>query len=291
VGLIVNVNKPSAMETTKEVVRIIENYGGKVFVQPSIGTWIGRQDICMQEVEFPDHIDLLIVLGGDGTLLGVARTFAHTGLPILGINMGHLGFLAEVEPKDLNEAILRVLHGDFYLENRMMLETEILRDNRSLGTWIGLNDVGVAKRSFGRMVTSRIFVDNMYVDQYSGDGVIVSSPTGSTAYSLSCGGPIVSPQMDAIVVTPISPHTLLSRPFVVSGEQVVRVEVCSSHDDVGLSVGGQGHMELKRNDIVLVRKSKYTTSLIKWHDRGFFDVLRTKLHMNPVAEQICEGNK
>jgi NAD+ kinase len=129
----------------------------------------------------------------------------------------------------------------------------------------------------------------MYVDQYSGDGIVVSSPTGSTAYSLSCGGPIVSPQMDAIVVTPISPHTLLSRPFVVSGEQSVKVEVCSTHDDMGLNVDGQVNVELKRNDVILVRRSKHTTSLIKWHERSFFDVLQTKLHMNRVAEQTCEG--
>jgi NAD+ kinase len=289
--LIVNADKPKAYQTAKEVIAIIEASGDTCFLDPSIAEMIGRVDLSLDQKAFADQADILIVLGGDGTLLGVARTYAKTSLPILGINLGHLGFLAEAELKDLNEAVVRVLKGDYYLEQRMMLETQVIRDGKPIGEWIGLNDIGIAKRLYGRMVTCRIFVDNMYVDQYSGDGVVVSSPTGSTAYSLSCGGPIVSPHMSAIVVTPISPHTLISRPFVVSGEQIVKVEVCSTHDDIGLNVDGQVNIELKRNDTILVRKAKHTTSLVKWHERSFFDVLRTKLHMNPVAEQICGGTK
>ncbi|UOF90097.1 NAD(+)/NADH kinase [Fodinisporobacter ferrooxydans] len=291
IGLIVNRSKPRAFEISREIIQIIEGNGEKVYVEAETAKALGRSDIQLPVHEFAHSVDLVFVLGGDGTLLGVARQLAHAKLPVLGINLGHLGFLAEAEPKDLHKAIERIIRRDYSLEERLMLEVEVVREGKSIGTWIGLNDVGIAKRSFGRMVNVRVFVDSMYVDEYSGDGVIVSSPTGSTAYSLSCGGPIVSPQMNAIVVTPISPHTLVSRPFLVSGEQTVKVEVCSTHNDIGLTVDGQVNVPIQCNDVILVRKSTCSTLLVKWQERGFFNVLRTKLHMNPMSEQRCEGNE
>src|SRR5690606_26437717 len=141
-------------------------------------------------------------LGGDGTLLGIARKFARHHIPILGFNLGHLGFLSEAEPDSLEDAVEKVLHGQYTVEKRMMLETEVIRGNHKLEQSCALNDVGIAKGSFSRLITNDVYVDDIYLGTYSGDGVIVSSPTGSTAYSLSAGGPIVSPRVDVLLVTP-----------------------------------------------------------------------------------------
>jgi NAD+ kinase len=228
--------------------------------------------------DFPGKVDLVFVLGGDGTLLGVARHLAVHKLPILGINLGNLGFLSEAEPEDLHSAVDRVLRGDYHLEQRMMIEASIIRNGQVIHENIALNDVGIAKGSFGRMITLSVFVDDMFVDKYSGDGLIVSTPTGSTAYSLSCGGPIVSPNINVILVTPICPHRLNSRPFLVQKNQSVRVEVSATHNDMGVTIDGQVGYRVERNDTILIRKSQHFTTLIKWQERGFFDVLRQKLH-------------
>jgi NAD+ kinase len=277
IGLAVNQAKPKAIPVTKELIRLIEEQGASVYVDSDVAALVDRKDRALHIEQFPGKVDLVFVLGGDGTLLGMARRLAPFGLPMLGINVGNLGFLSEAEPDDLKKAVCRVLNGDYALEKRMMLETCIEREGRIIQTAIGLNDIGIAKRSFGRMVTLRIFVDDMYVETYSGDGLIVSSPTGSTAYSLSCGGPIVSPHMQVILLTPICPHRLNTRPIVISGEQVVRVEVSASHHDIGVSVDGQIGFALSRNDTVIVKKARFETTLIKWKEREFFDVLRKKL--------------
>ncbi|MFC4769165.1 NAD(+)/NADH kinase [Effusibacillus consociatus] len=278
IGIAVNQNKPSAVDVTGQLVELLEAKRVSVLVDSGVADQIGRSDLAMDVQHFPGKVDLVFVLGGDGTLLGVARQLAFFDLPILGINLGHLGFLSEAEPDDLHSAVDRVLSGDFHLEKRMMIEAAIIRNGQVIHNSIALNDVGIAKGSFGRMVTLSVYVDDMYVDTYSGDGLIVSTPTGSTAYSLSCGGPIVSPHINVIVVTPICPHRLNSRPFIVQKNQEIRVEVSATHNDMGVTIDGQVGYKVEANDTILVRKSSHYTTLIKWQERGFFDVLRQKLH-------------
>jgi NAD+ kinase len=161
IGLAVNQAKAKAIPVTKELVRLIEEQGAQVYVDADVAALIGREDRALDVGQFPGHVDLVFVLGGDGTLLGIARRLAPFGLPLLGINVGNLGFLSEAEPEDLKEAVCRVLNGEYALEKRMMLETSIVREGEIIETAIGLNDVGIAKRTFGRMVTLRIFVDDM----------------------------------------------------------------------------------------------------------------------------------
>ncbi|WP_018132477.1 NAD(+)/NADH kinase [Effusibacillus pohliae] len=278
IGIAVNQNKPTAVAVTRQLIELLEEKGASVCVDSAVAGKIGRPDIAMEVGQFPGHVDLVFVLGGDGTLLGVARQLAVYDLPMLGINLGHLGFLSEAEPEDLPSAVDRVLRGDYHLEKRMMIEASIIRGGQVIHKNIALNDVGIAKGSFGRMVTLSVYVDDMYVDKYSGDGLIVSTPTGSTAYSLSCGGPIVSPHINVIVVTPICPHTLHSRPFIIQKNQEVRVVVSATHNDIGMTIDGQVGYRVEVNDIIRIRKSPHYTTLIKWQERGFFDVLRQKLH-------------
>ncbi|MFD1675045.1 NAD(+)/NADH kinase [Alicyclobacillus fodiniaquatilis] len=223
-------------------------------------------------------VEMAIVLGGDGTLLGVARQLAPHHIPLLGINMGHLGFLTQSDPSQLGPAIERIIKHDYQLQRRMMLEVFVYRQGKEIAKLIALNEAGIGKASFARMATLDVHVDGVYMDTYSGDGVIISTPTGSTAYALSCGGPIVSPQLQVMVITPVCPHTLFSRPCVIDASQTVRVKVRARHKDVALAVDGQDGMMLESGDEIVVRQAPYDTTLVHLPDREFFDVLRSKLH-------------
>lgn len=282
IGLAVNHSKVKADEITARLIELIEKYGSRLVLDEESAAKADRADLALPLDRFAEEAELLFVLGGDGTMLGFARQFARAGLPILGINIGHLGFLSEAEPKDLENAVKRVLDGEYCLENRLMLEARVVRNGETvMESLTALNDIGIARDSFGKMVTCKVFVDDMYVDQYTGDGLLISTPTGSTAYSLSCGGPIVSPHIEVILLTPICAHTLHARPMVIAANQEVRVEVSASHPELVLSLDGQIFEKLEQNDVVHVRQAPYKTTLIKWHDREFYDVLRQKLHRAP----------
>lgn len=272
--VLVNPDKPRAEEVKNQLDNLLKQAGFR-----TICAYTGK-DLHQDDWDYGDlsGVELAFVLGGDGTLLGVARQFAKSGIPLLGINVGHLGFLSEAEPATLEETVRRVFDREYDLESRLMLEATVVREGKSLNRLIGLNDAGIAKGSFARMVTVDAYVDDVYLDTYSGDGVIVSTPTGSTAYSLSCGGPIVIPHLQVILITPICPHTLFSRPCVIDDNQVVRFVVHATHDDLGLTVDGQVGVRLYPGDEVLVKKSSVQTTLVKWRDREFFAVLRQKLH-------------
>lgn len=222
--------------------------------------------------------ELAVVLGGDGTLLGVARQLARYSVPILGINIGHLGFLTESEPSQLGQSIECIVDKSYRLEHRLMIEARVIRREVQIAESIALNDVGLGKASFSRMVTVDVEVDDVYLDTYRGDGVIVSTPTGSTAYSLSCGGPIVSPQVDVMLITPICPHTLFSRPCVIGPNQIIAMTVQATHPDVGLMIDGQEGTRIQNEDKIMIRRSPFDTILARLPNRQFFDVLRTKLH-------------
>lgn len=269
-----NPDKPRAYEVKVRLDRRLAEAGFRT-ICANTGKDVSAQELPTEDLS---EAELAFVLGGDGTLLGAARQLAHHGVPLLGMNIGHLGFLSEAEPTTMEETVRRVLHKEYDLESRLMLEVTVWRNGEQMAQLIGLNDVGIAKGSFARMVTVDTYVDNVFLDTYSGDGVIVSTPTGSTAYSLSCGGPIVIPHLQVMLITPICPHTLFSRPCVIDDKQIVRLVVHATHDDLGLTVDGQVGVRLVADDVVVVRKSSVQTILVKWRDREFFAVLRQKLH-------------
>lgn len=269
-----NQDKPKAREVKARLMHLLHEAGLR-----TVAARTGKDLLVNADTFVPFMAaEIVFVLGGDGTLLGAARHLAPHGVPLLGINAGHLGFLSEAEPSNLEETVRRVVDKDYDLEARLMIEAEVVRNGEVTDRLLGLNDAGIAKGSFARMVTVDAFVDNVFVDSYSGDGVIVSTPTGSTAYSLSCGGPIVIPHLQVMLITPICPHTLFSRPCVIDDLQEVRLVVHAAHDDLGLTVDGQVGVKLYSEDVVRVRKSSVQTTLVKWRDREFFDVLRRKLH-------------
>lgn len=272
-AVLVNRNKPGVYDVADALRTHLESYQMQTICADATNTDTDGSELVSK---FED-VELAFVLGGDGTLLGVARHLAKWGIPLLGINLGHLGFLSEADPQSLEETVKRVVNRDYDLEHRLMLEASIYRSGAVTQSYTALNDVGIGKGSFGRMLTVKVFVDGVLADSFRGDGVIVSTPTGSTAYSLSCGGPIVVPHLQAILITPICAHTLVSRPCVIGSEQTVRLLVDAAHDEVGLTVDGQVGVSLSRDDEVVICRSPAEATLVKWRDRQFFQVLRTKL--------------
>ncbi|QQE72884.1 NAD(+)/NADH kinase [Brevibacillus composti] len=277
IGIVGNKGKPEARIVARELVYLLEDRGARVLLDEQMASYVDRGDIGTSLEEIGSAAQLLCVLGGDGTLLGIARRLAGCSVPILGINLGTLGFLSEADPDDLPHAVDKLLSGQYYLEERTMLDAELVRNQKTLARYTAMNDIGIAKGSFCRIIQCAVYLDDNYVATFSGDGVIVSSPTGSTAYSLSAGGPIVAPNVEMLLLTPVAPHSLTARPMVLSPHQTIRIEVDAVHHEMGLSIDGQFGCRLEGGDQIFIRKSPFVTPLIKWKKGAFFETIRTKL--------------
>jgi NAD+ kinase len=226
--------------------------------------------------DLPAQVDLLIVLGGDGTLLSMARAVGDLGVPMLGVNLGGLGFLTATTLDEMVPALEAVLAGGMDVEERMMLAARLLRAGQTVSEHIALNDVVITKSAMSRIIELAVSVDGRHATSYRADGLIVSTPTGSTAYNLSVGGPILFPTLDAVVLTPIAPHTLSNRPIVLPGPQ--RIDVTLRGDqDVMLTMDGQVGVHLRERDVVQIEKAAARIRLLRFPQKDFFSVLRTKL--------------
>ena len=232
-------------------------------------------------------IDVLVVLGGDGSLLSAARLAAPLGVPILGVNLGHLDSSGRSRQKTSSRRL--AVTPDPTIEQRMMLDACVERDGEQIGSYTGLNDAVVNKSGFSRMIAFDIVVGSEYVQTIPADGVIVSTPTGSTAYSLSAGGPIVNPLFECLIITPICPHTLYSRSQIIAGDEEVRVVLSSSGRDTVLTVDGQVGYRLRAGDQVRVRKSVHSARFVRLRDHSFYKILREKLRERPRHEIDGEG--
>lgn len=226
------------------------------------------EQVTMQEVAW------VMVLGGDGTLLLAAKHLMLWEKPILGVNLGHLGFLSEVEVPDLFPTLPLFLAGEYELDPRHLLTAEVSRQGRTLVRYEALNDVVVAKGPFARLVNLETYVDEAYVTTYPADGLIVATPTGSTAYSLSAGGPILSPDLSVFVVTPICPHSFFDRSVVIDARQTVKIRIRAMHRDTLLTVDGQEGFPLEDGDEIRVSASQHTVNLMRRPGWSFFHVLR-----------------
>jgi len=226
--------------------------------------------------ELPAQSDLLLVLGGDGTLLSMARLVGDLGVPILGVNLGGLGFLTALTVDELIPALEAYLRGELVIEERMLLEARVFRQGERLGEYSALNDVVITKSAMSRIIRLEVAVDGDFATGYRADGLIVSTPTGSTAYCLSAGGPIVYPTMDAIVLTPICSHTLTNRPIVLPATQRIAITLLTDQD-VMLTLDGQVGFSLRMEDTVEVRRAAARTRLLRFPQKHFFSVLRAKL--------------
>lgn len=233
----------------------------------------------LPESELARHARLMIAVGGDGSMLYAARRIAGSGVPLLGINRGRLGFLADVGPADMLARLDEVMRGEYQTERRLLLRAEILESGQVIGGGLALNDIVVSRHDPGRMIEIRTFIDGGYVNTHGGDGFIVATATGSTAYSLSCGGPIVYPGLAAIVLVPICPHTLSERPIIVPATSVTDITLSEEHSNLAdVSCDGEVAAQLAPGRRLRVRAAEEYVELI--HPRGYdyFHILRDKLH-------------
>lgn len=276
IGIIAKNNIEEPFEITKKLSNWLKERGVEVYVEKELGKKI-RHPNSIDRTDIPKLVDVILVFGGDGTFLGVAREACKYGTPILGINLGGLGFLTEVTIDELYPMIERIIDGDYEVEDRQMLITSIRRGKKNIGTYEVLNDVVINKGALARIIDLAIYIEDSHVTTYKADGIILATPTGSTAYSLSAGGPIVHPGIPVTIITPICPHTLTNRPLVVSSEMKVEIKVTTQEPDTYLTLDGQIGVRLKTGDLIEVKRTDTSVKLIKSPFRDFFSILKTKL--------------
>jgi NAD+ kinase len=275
IGIIAKSNRQKALDHVKLIIPYLEERDCEVFVDSKTGELLNMEGLLPTEIV--SLVDLMIVLGGDGTLLSVARTVGEKKIPILGINLGSLGFLTEIPCCDIFSSVDKALNNELYVEERMMLNATVIRENNRVGSFHVLNEVVVHKGSIARIIDVETYINTVYVTTFRADGLIISSPTGSTGYSLSAGGPILYPTLHCINVTPVSPHTLTNRPLVVPDNSIFQVVIKTPDEEILLSLDGQYGFHLKYNDVVEIKKSDFTTRLLIPHERDYFYMLREKL--------------
>ncbi len=282
VGVVVKPNQPEAVKTICQVVEWLASRGITVIVDPTIEHEpIENETGCAIEVrereDLAANADVLLVLGGDGTMISTARFLGDSDVPVLGVNFGTLGYLAEFRIDELLPALQSILEGNYRLDRRVMLTVEHWQGDQCSTRNRVLNDIVINKSALARIIEIEAFFNGMYVNSFRADGLIVSTPTGSTAYNMSAGGPVIYPSMNAVVVTPICPFTLSNRPIVVPDDAQIELRLKTEEQDVALTLDGQIGIPLEATDRVLIHKSKTTFNLVQPTNRNYFDVLRDKL--------------
>ncbi len=276
VGIVVKPNHREAWETACELSEWFRDSGLRVLGGPRL-----EAEVCDIETaetqEFKEQADLIVVLGGDGTMISAARLTGSREILVLGINYGSLGYLTEFRIEEMYDALDLIFEGNYKVDSRVMLDAEHWRDGECLATGRVLNDVVINKAALARIIEIEVELNEQYVNSFRSDGLIVSTPTGSTAYNLSAGGPIVYPSMNAVVLTPICPFTLTNRPIVMPDNAEISLKLVNKSEDVVLTLDGQVGYDLKPQDIVKIRKSATTFDLVQPPNRNYFDVLRNKL--------------
>jgi NAD+ kinase len=277
VGLVA---KPDAAGAPEALGRLIAALGARgvsiVLEKETAGLVPASALAAVRKPDLASQVDLLVVLGGDGTLLSMARAVGDLGTPILGVNLGDLGFLTATTLDEMLAAAEAALAGQMAIDERMMLSARLVRAGAAVGDFAALNDVVITKSAMSRIINLRVAVEGQYATAYRADGLIISTPTGSTAYCLSAGGPILFPTMDAVVLVPIASHTLTNRPIVLPGAQRIEVTLMTDQD-VMLTVDGQVGVHLREHDTVHVERAAARVRLLRFPRTDFFTVLRTKL--------------
>lgn len=284
IALLPHSGKRAALDMADSLISHLEGRGIEVWLEREAAETLGRAELTADDEAFAAS-DAAIVLGGDGAFLRAARTVAPLGVPLLGVNLGHLGFLTAVEPNGLYAALDRVLSGDYSIEERLMLKATITRSGERVASFFGLNDAVVTRGVFPRVIELETYVDDVLIGTFLADGIIVSTPTGSTAYSLSAGGPIVNPGIEALVITPICPHTVGARALITRPDERVTIRMAHERTDAMLTVDGQVGDVLRPGDEVEVTRAGKPARLVNLIGRSFYDLLHSRLLQgSPRAE-------
>ncbi len=281
IGIITKLSDPKALKATAKLAKWLHKQGCKVTItkETAKDAKIAKKIASPASQEkLPHNSDLVVVIGGDGTFIAACRAVGTTGTPLLGINMGRLGFLTEVTKDAMLTTMAEVLAGRYQIEKRMLLAVRIKRKNKEILKHLVLNDAVIHKGALARMLEYQVAIDNQFVFSSRADGLIIASPTGSTAYSLSAGGPIIHPTLNTILLVPICPHTLTNRPIAVPGEGIIAVTLSkeSSHDQ-RLTLDGQTGFPLRDGDKLLIKQSKHQLRVLHADNRNYYSVLREKL--------------
>jgi len=282
IGIVLKPHQPDALKTLCDLTlwlaqKGIELVGGPEVERERVEHETGCAVTEIATDKLAESVDLLLVLGGDGTMIATARMIGDQEVPVLGVNFGGLGYLAEFRIEELYSALESILTGQFRLDKRVMLHVDLQRGEDAVTRHRVLNDVVINKSALARIIEIEAYLNDQFVNSFRADGLIISTPTGSTAYNLSAGGPVIFPSMNAIVITPICPFTLSNRPIVVPDDAVIELRLKTDKEEVALTLDGQVGFPLRVDDRVLIRKSRTTINLIQPSNRNYFDVLRDKL--------------
>jgi NAD+ kinase len=289
-GIVANRRKPDVPDLIEGLRSWLEARSVQVLVWDDLCGTVPDADFTPID-EIAERSDVVVALGGDGTLLRAARAVGDRTTPILGVNIGSLGFLTEVTASEVYRALEAIISGDYRYEDRMNVDAVVVREGKEVSRFTALNDMVINKGALSRVIGMKTVIDREYLATYTADGLIVSTPTGSTAYSLSAGGPIVNPSMDAIIATPICPHTLAIRPVILAPAQRLSVELSTGvsldgEPEVKLTVDGQVGFDLASGDTVVFSTSQRRTRLVLSGDRSFYEVLRDKLRWGDIRRRL-----
>lgn len=280
IGIFPNITKAKADEVLKRTVGFLEQHDVRLLMPKESADFFGYPAFSYDESDgrrLKDIIDVALSIGGDGTLLNVCRSMADRRVPICGVNIGRVGFLADIELAQLETKLLKIIRGEFNVEERMMLAAIIKRNDCQIYLASAINDVVVTKGGAARMLTLGLSIDDFVVAHYQADGLIVSTSTGSTGYSLSAGGPLINPRLCLILVTPICPHTLNARPMILTQDEEAKILITAPHRDILLTIDGQDSVQLLPGDEVIVRRSPLTAHIIKFAGSNYYKTMRDKL--------------
>ena len=282
IGVIVKPHQPDALETLCALTTWLSDRGLAFVGLPEIEReQIEHQTGCQIEVvgegEMPARVDLMLVLGGDGTMIATGRMLGDNQIPVIGVNYGGLGYLAEFPIEEMFPALEAILAGRYKVQQRLMLRVELWRGEELVSQNRVLNDVVINKSALARIIEIEAYLNQQFVNLFRADGLIVATPTGSTAYNLSAGGPIIFPSMNAMVITPICPFTLSNRPIVVPDDSVIEVRLITENEEVALTLDGQVGFSVQAGDRIAIRKSHTAFNLVQPPNRNYFEVLRNKL--------------
>ncbi len=277
IGIISKPRKSEVREILPALIDWLRARRVEVYIDKETGTILERGEKCLTRNEMPGEVDLLIVLGGDGTLLATARALNRKHVPILAVNLGGLGFLTVISQEELYPTLEMALAGKLQADRRVQIEAEMVRADEVIASFLALNDVVLNKGAIARILDFDLRVDGKFISTYKSDGLIVSTPTGSTAYSLAAGGPVIVPTVEAFIVTPICAHTLTNRPLVLPDTVTIEVLVKSQREAAYLTVDGQMGVATRSDDIVRIRKSTSYVDLLRPPEKEYFAVLRKKL--------------